>query len=155
MATSAHGAHRRPGCCAISQSRGAGEVATSLDASRNALEHVPGSALATLRSLTALNLCRNQLRSWPLPPHGGTLPALLRLELCGNRALPPPPPGGLACCAPSLTLLDLSGATLTGPCSAAGDALGVHALYACTPCAVSVVCGPRTCPAAPCISHHG
>lgn len=102
---------------------------------------MPGPALAALSGLTALNLCRNQLRSWPLPAHDGGLPALLRLELCGNRALPPPPPGSLACCASSLTLLDLSGATLTGPCSAAGGAHGVHALYASTPCVISHPCG--------------
>lgn len=92
-----------------------GDAATSLDAARNALEHGPGDALTALRSLTALDLSRNHLREWPLPLHSSAaaLPALLRLDLAGNRPLQPLPRGALACCAGTLTLLDLSGAHRT------------------------------------------
>eukprot|EP00892_Ulva_mutabilis_P010412 jgi/Ulvmu1/7743/UM039_0051.1 len=95
-----------------------GEAATSLDASRNTLEHVPAAALAALCAATAINFSRNRLRSWPLPlaPRGSmpSMPALLSLDLSGNRPLPPLPPAALHCCAGTLTRLDLSGCTGVG-----------------------------------------
>lgn len=83
-----------------------------LDLSRNSLAGFPHTRLAELRNLRVILLAGNQLSTWPLPLQPGALPQLRELDVSDNP-LEAPPRGRLACCAASLTALDVSGEVAT------------------------------------------
>lgn len=96
----------------------AGAAVSSLEAAGNKLQAVPAARLANLTSLAHLDLCRNPLRSWPLPTAPpGCLPHLSAVLLACNRDLPCLPAGAFAACCGALTRLDLSGAPLQPLCA--------------------------------------